>query len=379
MIRWRLPWDTLEVWGLNLHVVKSGIAAGVSWGLASWLFQAERPYFAPLAAILTLQVTVAESVSRGLQRIFGVIGGILLAFVFSRWLGVHSWSIGLTVFFALAMATRLRLGAQGIPQVAISALLVMSVGAAAGYARARALDTLVGAAVAILINALVVPPDYTEEAAAALHLLASALAGALGDIGQDVLTGLDLNEAGHDLARARDVDQALHRARSGIRRAEESLKWNLLLRHRRVRLEHLRVAITVLDHACTQVRGIARTLFITLHRDVTATAESWPGAMAEDLAALFTVMATALKTFAALVQTEERSHAGRLEAVLAEAGRLRYKITGSVEAMARHWMGGMSKGMILLDVASVVSDLEKMSQDLTVSARVLVPVALAGS
>ncbi len=357
-------------WGTTLQVIKTGLASGLSWGLARILLDSPRPYFAPLAAILSVQVTVKESVSRGLQRVVGVVAGILVALLAVHVMGNSAWSIGILVFVSMMIATRLKLGAQGIPQVAISALLVMTIGASVpGYALARILDTFLGALVAIVVNALVVPPDFTGIAETALDGLAAAIGQVLSGIRDDLIDGLESEEANRHLARAREVDRALHYAQSAIHQAEASLQWNYLLRHRKSRLMRLRHAIVVLEHSVSQVRGIARTLFVTLNRDVTQTFGALGSPVAAEMMDLFTVMQQALAIYAVLIRGQDRNAAVHLDELLAAAGNRRSRLLyQAADILLRN------HAMQFLDIAAVVSDLEKMSEDLTVSAHLLVPL-----
>lgn len=369
ILSWLASWRLMR-WGTALQVVKTGLASGLSWALAQSILQSQRPYFAPLAAILCLQVTVKESVSRGLQRVIGVVAGIVVALVAVRFLGISAWSIGLLVFIAMGIATPLRLGPQGIPQVAISALLVMTVGASVpGYALARILDTILGAMVAVVINALVIPPDFTQYAEQALNALAKAVAEVLRAIRNDLSDGLDPHEANQHLVHARQVDQALHEAKHAIRQAEDGLQWNYLVRHRKQRLRRMRQAIMVLDHSVSQVRGIARTLFVTLRRDDSALGKDFSQDLIHHLTNVFNLMADAIVTYAEVIGGQDQKAAARLDDLLTKARYQRQRLVETSAQLLVHRHSGR-----FLDIAAVVSDLEKMSEDLSVSAHLLVPL-----
>ncbi|MCL5971021.1 MAG: aromatic acid exporter family protein [Firmicutes bacterium] len=369
ILSWLGSWRLMR-WGTALQVVKTGLASGLSWALAQSILQSPRPYFAPLAAILCLQVTVKESVSRGLQRVLGVVAGIVVALVAIRFLGISAWSIGILVFLAMGIATPLRLGPQGIPQVAISALLVMTVGASVpGYAVARILDTILGAMVAVMINALLIPPDFTQYAEQTLNALAKTVAEVLRAIRDDLSDGLDPNEANLHLVHARQVDQALHEAKHAIHQAEDGLQWNYLVRHRKQRLRRMRHAIMVLDHSVTQVRGIARTLFVTMRRDDPAAGNDFSQDLVHHLADSFNLMADAIVTYAELVGSQDQNAATRLDDLLEKARQQRRRLVEtSAQLLVRRHSGRF------LDIAAVVSDLEKLSEDLIVSAHLLVPL-----
>lgn len=370
MVKWaKLPWDTLENWGISLDAAKTAVAAGLSWALAAWIFGTAKPYFAPLAAILCAQATIAESVARGVQRILGVVGGIVLAILFTHLVGLHAWSIAVLVFVAIAAASRLRLGSQGISQVAISALMVMAIGAQVkGYAWYRALDTALGAGVAILVSALLWPPNFTPDAAEALRILALALSQVMEGIQHDLDHGLDPEEANRRLKEARAIESGLHRAWRAIERAETSLRWNPWHRGERGKLARLRHALTVLDHTMIQVRGIARTLFITLDRDVSRPAAALPNALARRLGTVLSLMGEALKSYALLIQEQAQDAALHMEHLLDASARERQVLIQEAGDLLE------GNGARFLDIAAVLVDLDKMSQDLRVSARLIIPV-----
>ena len=147
----------------GLRTAKTTLAAVISWELARRLTGSEAPVLAPLTALLVTQLTVVETVTEGLQRVGSVVVGVLLAVGLASLLGLQWWSIGLVVFASLAVGQVLRLGPSRL-EVPISALLVLVVGGQSGVARARVLETLIGAAVGVAVNVVVAPPVYVQSA-----------------------------------------------------------------------------------------------------------------------------------------------------------------------------------------------------------------------
>jgi uncharacterized membrane protein YccC len=124
---------------------------GLAWVAALAADPHSRPYFAPLAVILVVQPTVYDSLSRAFQRVAGVVAGVAAALAVSHFLPPDAWSIGIIVFAGLLLGWAARLGPQGVVQIPVSALLVFLVGRATpGYGGERILDTLIGAAVAVI-------------------------------------------------------------------------------------------------------------------------------------------------------------------------------------------------------------------------------------
>ena len=269
--------------GPLLHAVKTAVASGFSWFVTANLLGNQIPVFAPLAAVLTVQVTIWQSVSRGLQRVAGVMVGVLVASAFAHVAGIHAWSIAVVIFVSLLLGRAMRLGTQGSIQVPISALLVLVLGATTGgYGIDRVVDTAIGAACGILVNLAVFPRIHLGEANARVRSLAEGL----GSLVRGVAAWVDRAEAATgtspenpaptsplgDAAAApppEDPDSLLVAARllsdrvtaaaRAVGNAEESWRWHPAGRRQRQAVENLHAAIPVLEMVERQVRGIART------------------------------------------------------------------------------------------------------------------------
>src|SRR3954470_238533 len=94
--------NQMRRFGLGERVLKTALAAGVSWQLAVWVPGNEHPYLAPVSAILLMQLTIAQSIDLAVQRNIGVALGVCVAVLAYAGFGVHPWSIALVVLIALA-------------------------------------------------------------------------------------------------------------------------------------------------------------------------------------------------------------------------------------------------------------------------------------
>ncbi|MBA9079183.1 aromatic acid exporter family protein [Rufibacter quisquiliarum] len=251
--------DILGRWGLTLQIVKTALAASLSWWVATGLLHSQYPYFAAVAAIITVQVTVADSVDKATQRIVGIIGGVLLSMLLGHWFQVGAVSIFLVIFIGMAIAKALKMNPQIISQVAISSLLVLAFGQTnQAYAFERIIETVLGSGMAVLINALIVPqnavPDVEKSILRFTELSATTLT---------TLTAL-LDTTGPRWKTGRsEVDALIKEAedcRKTLKLGEQSLKYNPLLTHQRVRLSHLTETIVQLERITIQIRGIRRSL-----------------------------------------------------------------------------------------------------------------------
>lgn len=250
--RWlRLERDTLR------QITKTALAATLAWELAARVLDSPIPALAALGAILTVQATVKGTMAFGVQMVIGVTIGVGAALLAVGVLGVHLWTVALLIVAALATGTMLRLG-RGTNQVAISALLVLALGT--GYGGERVVDTLLGAVVGVLVNALVAPPTHVQAAADRVARVAGDLGLLLADMGSGLRDGWDRTAARDWLHRARAVDAAGYQAGEAVRQGDESLRYNPRARVEAESVARLTEAHTALEHVATQVRGIARAL-----------------------------------------------------------------------------------------------------------------------
>ncbi len=244
------------------QVGKAALATAIAWELAKLLPGKQPPVFAPLAAMLTVQVTAFESLRSAVQRTLGVVAGVLLAFGLAQVLGLHWWSIGLVVLAAMVLGQALALGNQGSTQVPVSALLVLGLGAAtSSYAYARVLETVLGATVGVVLSLVLVPPLHLRDTGRAVRRLAEGQGQLLDDIAADLGTGpWPGASTAQRLADARALAGDLSRAQEAVERVGDSVRLNPRARRARPAARLYREELDALQHIQVQVRGIARTL-----------------------------------------------------------------------------------------------------------------------
>jgi uncharacterized membrane protein YgaE (UPF0421/DUF939 family) len=251
--------EILERFGLTLQIFKTALAAAVSWFIAASLLQAEYPYFAALAAILTVQVTVADSVDKATQRIVGIVGGVLLSMLMGHWFKVGSVSIFFVILIGMGISKALRMNPQIISQVAISSFLVLAFGQSEeGYAFARILETILGSGIAVLINALIIPQNAIPDVESCIITFSGLSAKTLKS-----LNALLDNNGGRRKTGRSEVDALIKETeycQQTLQLVEQSLKYNPFLTHKRTRLSRLAVSVGKLEHITVQIRGIRRGL-----------------------------------------------------------------------------------------------------------------------
>src|SRR5919107_1221690 len=76
---------------------QAGVAAGLAWFLAHDLFHRPTPFFAPIAAVITLASSVGQRARRTAELVLGVAIGIGIGDAIILAIGRGPWQIALIV------------------------------------------------------------------------------------------------------------------------------------------------------------------------------------------------------------------------------------------------------------------------------------------
>ena len=228
----RMARDILRASWPGTRVLKSALAAGLAWWVAEWLGD-QAPMFAVFGAFNAVQPTVAASVRNTGGALLGIVLGTVLAVLSESIVGAPR-ALMVAVLVALGLLTALRLHAYALlgTEVAVTGLLVFALSQGnVLWAAGRLGETALGGGIAVLVNALVLPPDYRQDARRAIELLAEKLAlhvrTALAESShrpppEEAETHLQAAEADNRLAEELVVQTA---------RAQEALRFSPLLRY----------------------------------------------------------------------------------------------------------------------------------------------------
>lgn len=245
-----------------LQVVKSAVATIAAWLVAGWLVQGPPPVFAAIAALLVVQPSLNQSLTRAAERSVGVILGVLIASALGIAFGSSVWVVLGAAAVAIVAAWALRMTPTTSNQVAISAILVLALGTATpGYAVDRILETLIGAAIGFVVNLAIVPPVAIGPARARVDALGDELAAAmerLADALQETRTHAQLEEL---LLQARLLRPMVAGATDALGDADESLTFNPLGRRHRDELARTRATLDALSPIVTQLIGMTRAVY----------------------------------------------------------------------------------------------------------------------
>lgn len=210
-----------------LQTLKTSIAVALAWIVSQWLLPGELPIFAAMAAIIVVQPSVNQSLGKALERSFGVVGGVLVALAIGVLFGQSTWIVLATIVLCLLLAWVLKLSPGSANQLPISAMLVLTLGTATPtYARDRIIETILGAAIALIVNALIVPPVLLAPAHDAVTRLALEVAATFDRLATALLRPQKSGELESLMIQARLLRPMQTKAEQAISQAEESLTLN---------------------------------------------------------------------------------------------------------------------------------------------------------
>ena len=239
-------------------IVQAAIAAALAWLVATEVVGHQQPFFASIAALITLGLTVGERIQRAVEIAIGVAVGIAVADALVAAIGTGTWQIAVVVGLAMLAATLIGGGPLLASQAGVSAALVATLQPPeGGFDFNRSIDALVGGGVALLVGSLILPVNPLRLVRESTAPLLESLATALEKIGY-ALGSRDAGAADSALAAVGRVD-ALHEAMNAtLEAAGDAARLSPGRRGALRGLERYAVAAGELGLAVENVRGLAR-------------------------------------------------------------------------------------------------------------------------
>ena len=122
-----------------LPIAQCAVAAGGAWFVASDLVGHARPFFAPIAAVISLGVSLGSRLRRVAELVVGVSLGVLVGDLLISQIGSGTWQIMLVVALAMAAAVFADGATLLVAQAGASAVLVATLLPPGGRGRPRPL------------------------------------------------------------------------------------------------------------------------------------------------------------------------------------------------------------------------------------------------
>ncbi|GGQ77710.1 MULTISPECIES: FUSC family protein [Streptomyces] len=343
-----------------VQALRSAAAATVAYVIALRLSPEALPLTAPLTALLVVQVTLYATLTNGVRRVNAVVAGVLVAIAFSLLVGLTWWSLALLILAALGVGHLVRVD-EYVPEVAISAMLVLGVTTVGDTAWARVVETLIGAFVGLGCNLLLPPPVWVEEAGESIEGLARRLRRLMLRIGEEAAGRTPVEQAAARLHEARRLDHDIVEVDAALRQAEDSLRLNPRVREGLLHRVVLRTGLDTLEICTVVLRVLARTFTdLAKERDPQPL---FPPETGETVERLLSEIADAVVSFAVLVTTSVSLNAdaaeARLSAELRQAAATRDKLAQllleQLQHDARQWQ---LHGAVLTEVNRIIDELD---------------------
>ncbi|MCI3242163.1 FUSC family protein [Streptomyces spinosisporus] len=343
-----------------VQTLRSAAAATIAYVVALRLSPEAAPLTAPLTALLVVQVTLYATLTNGIRRVNAVVAGVLVAIAFSLLVGLTWWSLALLIVASLAVGRLVRVD-EYVPEVAISAMLVLGVTAVGDTAWARIVETLIGAVVGFGCNLLFAPPVWVDEAGESIEGLARRVRQLMLRMGEEASGRTPVERATERLHEARRLDHDIVEVDAALRQAEDSLRLNPRVSEGLLHRVVLRTGLDTLEICTVVLRVLARTFTdLAKERDPERLFAPATGAAVEQL---LSEIADAVVSFAVLVTSHVTASAesaeSRLAAELRQAAATRDKLAQllleEVQRDARTWQ---LYGAVLTEVNRIIDEMD---------------------
>ncbi|MFV0131369.1 FUSC family protein [Streptomyces sp. HMX112] len=218
---------------MAVQSLKAAGAAILAWAVAGWWWQAPLALMAPWTAVALVQSTVYRSVRAGLQQVVLIFAGTVLAAGAVQLTGDTMAAMAIVLPLTALLGNYSRFGDQGV-YASTTALFVLVYGSYSGFDIVhRLLETLLGAAIGIGVNALVLPPVHLRHARESLHRVPRDGAELLRAMAEGIERGHGQHDAQEWHSRARRFASYLGDLRTARTWARESHRFNPAGRIRR--------------------------------------------------------------------------------------------------------------------------------------------------
>jgi hypothetical protein len=236
-------------------IAQTSIAVGAAWAAAGLV--SDRPFFAPISAVISLSAARGQRTRRAVELVLGVAVGIAVADFIVAELGSGTAILMLVV--ALSMSAALLLGGGGllVSQAGVSAVMVATLERPDGLTPDRFIDALIGGAIALLVSQVLLPRDPVEAVSRAAGAVGGRMSEALRETAGALREG-DLDRARRALEIARSADPQLADFAEAVDLARETVSMRPPVWRARARLPLYAGAVGQLDFAVRNTRVLSR-------------------------------------------------------------------------------------------------------------------------
>lgn len=149
---------------IGMRNIKTAIAVTISILIVQF-FKLDSPFYAGIAAIISMQNSVTGSYKAGKNRILGTMTGALVGLIVSSISQNNAFLSGIGVMVVIYICNLLKWDkSTSIACIVCTGIMVnLTDKTPLYYSIHRTLDTLIGIIVSVLVNRLIKPPNYEKQ------------------------------------------------------------------------------------------------------------------------------------------------------------------------------------------------------------------------
>jgi uncharacterized membrane protein YgaE (UPF0421/DUF939 family) len=230
----------------------------MAWLLPVTVLGHHEPSFAPIGAVIAVEVTRGQRLRHAIELSVGVLFGLAVATLLGLLIAGPALRIAVVVAVTMTVALLISASEVFVVQASVAAIFLAAtpipdVTAAGGHL----MDALIGCAVALVVTQLVLPLHPVRLVNRAARPVFDQLADTLDEVASALEAG-DRSAAEQALAKARAIDEPVRQLREVITSAQQIARVAPVWRHTRGRLEPYRSAAPKVDYAVRNTRVLAR-------------------------------------------------------------------------------------------------------------------------
>ncbi|MBE6829054.1 MAG: hypothetical protein E7519_02460 [Ruminococcaceae bacterium] len=143
---------------LGFRVVKTGIAVTLCVVISA-LLKLDEPFFAVIAAVMTMGKSIDASIKMGKNKLIGVLIGAAVGYGFVMLSPGNAGLCGVGIILTLYLCHLFKLYGAATLSCFVFAAMMFHIGTALSCIAGSA----IGIVIAILVNLVIMPPNYAEE------------------------------------------------------------------------------------------------------------------------------------------------------------------------------------------------------------------------
>jgi uncharacterized membrane protein YgaE (UPF0421/DUF939 family) len=246
--------------------VQAGVAAALSWLFASNVLHHPQPVFAPISAVIVLDISVGQRLRRTAELVFGVALGIFIGDTLIFAIGTGVWQVGVTVALAIVLGVFVGGTPSVVSNAASSSVLIATLSPPAkGIYYLRFEDALIGGLIALGVSALLLPANPVAAVSRKAGPACTVLVDGLVQTAHAMATR-NATEADEALTRINEAGSAVTQFRDTLPESRETARVAPLRWRARGVLGRYIDAAEYLERALSNVRVLSRRS-VTMIRD----------------------------------------------------------------------------------------------------------------